>query len=303
MSLNINKSNLNKHYYRTYGLNIESEIEIPEFMSIKNEETKEFTGSLVKMSYGVMEDNIKALIDKGQMIGFTENKLWFHIKDVATYYVANGDTVICEPCENPDKQLINVFLMCSCLGFIMIQRDKVAIHGGTIVIDDKAIIITGDRGAGKSTLTTALRLKGYPFIADDVAGTVLEDVPMINPGFPYQKLCEDAMDRMGYDKESCVSFTGDGKTKYMIPAHEQFIEHDVNLHGIFELTVGDVESVQIEEVKGNEKLSKIIANIYRTEFLTRMGGMKPKYMKQCIDIARHIKFYKITRPKNKFVHL
>ena len=38
----------------------------------------------------------------------------------------------------------------------MIQRDIVAIHGGTIVIDNKAIILTGNRGAGKSTLSRKL---------------------------------------------------------------------------------------------------------------------------------------------------
>ena len=70
----------------------------------------------------------------------------------------------------------------------MIQRDIVAIHGGTIVIDNKAIILTGNRGAGKSTLTTGLRLKGYPFISDDVAAIEIKDsIPMVKHGFPYQK--------------------------------------------------------------------------------------------------------------------
>lgn len=36
---------------------------------------------------------------------------------------------------------------------MLIQRNIVAIHGGSVLIDDKAIICTGDTGAGKSTLT------------------------------------------------------------------------------------------------------------------------------------------------------
>ena len=67
-------------------------------------------------------------------------------------------------------QLMKIYVMCSCLGFIMLQRNMVAIHGGGVIeMDNKAVIFTGDRGAGKSTLTTALRRKGYKFISDDVA--------------------------------------------------------------------------------------------------------------------------------------
>ena len=83
----------------------------------------------------------------------------------------------------------------------MLQRKMVAIHGGVIEMDNKAVIFTGDRGAGKSTLTTALRRKGYKFISDDVAGIKIDKVPYVMPGFPYQKLCESAMDNFEYDKE------------------------------------------------------------------------------------------------------
>ena len=87
-----------------------------------------------------------------------------------------------EVCENANMQLMKIYIMCSCLGFIMLQRDMVAIHGGVIEMDNNAVIFTGDRGAGKSTLTTALREKGYKFISDDVAGIMFDKVPYVMPG-------------------------------------------------------------------------------------------------------------------------
>lgn len=42
----------------------------------------------------------------------------------------------------------------------------------------------------------------------------------------------------------------------MIPAYEEFIENDVQLQGICEFTVGEVEDVEIEEIKGRDKLFK-----------------------------------------------
>lgn len=116
--------------------------------------------------YGEIPDKFKMIREKGQTGYFTYDEVWFYIKDVASYYISDGNTVIIEPYDNSDKEMINIFFMCSCLGFIMLQRNKVAIHGSAVVINDKAVILTGGRGAGKSTLSTALRLKGYKLIVN-----------------------------------------------------------------------------------------------------------------------------------------
>ena len=78
---------------------------------------------------------------------------------------------------------------------IMLQRDMIAIHGGTIAMNGKGLLITGNRGAGKSTLTSALRLKGYPLVADDVSA--MKSL-MVQPAYPQQKVCEDMMNYLGY---------------------------------------------------------------------------------------------------------
>ena len=288
---------MSKYYYRVYGLDIESDVEISEFVAIKE---SELSDDKITFKYGTMESKFKDMIDNGKIINFDKDEVSFHINDVASFCIKNGNEVIIELAEDSDMNLIKIYLMCSCLGFAMIQRNRVAIHGGVIDINGKGMIFTGDRGAGKSTLTTALRNKGYKFISDDVAPIKIDKVPMLMPGFPYQKLCEDAMDNFKVDKEKCTSFMSDTQIKYMVPAHDEFVDYSVELFGICELTVGNVDEVTIEEYKGGEKMHKIIANIYRGEFLNNIGGMQPKYFKQCLDIAKNIKFYKITRPRNQF---
>lgn len=282
--------------YYVYGLKIKSEIEIKEFVKLDyiNDE------DVVAISYGRMSDEIKEGIREGKSIGLSDNKIWFHINDIATYCVSNGNKVEVELCDNADMKLMKIYVMCSCLGFIMLQKKMVAIHGGVIEIDNKAVIFTGDRGAGKSTLTTALREKGYKFISDDVAGIKIDKVPYVMPGFPYQKLCESAMDKFGYDKEKNTSFMSDKEVKYVVPALDEFVYEGRELVSIVKLTVGDVEEVTIEELRGSEKLNNIIENIYRGEYIKHLGKMDPIYFKQCVDIAKNINFYVVTRPKDKF---
>ena len=282
--------------YYVYGLNIKSEIEIEEFVKLDEVNNED----IVHVSYSKMDDEIKEEISRGKSIGLSENRIWFHIKNIATYCVTNGNKIEVELEDNTDMQLMKIFVTCSCLGFIMLQRNMVAIHGGVIEMDNKAVIFTGDRGAGKSTLTTALREKGYKFISDDVAGIKIEKVPYVMPGFPYQKLCESAMNKFGYDKKASTSFMSDKEIKYIVPALDEFVYEARELVGIVKLTVGDVDKVTIEELRGSEKLNNIIENIYRGEYIKHLGKMDPIYFKQCVNIAKNIRFFKITRPVNKF---
>ena len=282
--------------YCVYGLNIKSEIEIDEFEKISNI----FNDDLVVIKYSKMDQEIKKSILEDRKIQLYQNKIWFHIDNIATYCITNGNKIEVELCDNADMKLMKIYVMCSCLGFIMLQRKMVAIHGGVIEIDDKAVIFTGDRGAGKSTLTTALRRKGYKFISDDVASIEINKLPYVMPGFPYQKLCKSAMDNFGYDKDSYISFMSDDEIKYIVPAKDEFIYEPKELTAIVKLTVGDVDEVTIEELRGCEKLNNIIQNIYRGEYIKHLGKMDSVYFKQCIDIAKNIRFFKVTRPANQF---
>ena len=240
--------------YYVYGLNIKSEIEIQEFEKVDRIENKD----IVTIRYSKMQKQIKDKISDGCNVQLFKHKIWFHINNIATYCITNGNSIEVEVCENTDMQLMKVYIMCSCLGFIMLQRDMVAIHGAVIEIDNKAVIFTGDKGAGKSTLSTALRERGYRFISDDVASTKFDKVPYVMPGFPYQKLCKSAMDNFSYEKDKYISFMSDDEIKYIVPAKDKFVYEDRELTAIVKLSVGNVEEVTIEELRGGEKLNNII---------------------------------------------
>ena len=104
--------------YYVYGLNIKSEIEIEEFVKLDNIADED----VVTISYSTMSDDIKEKIKEGVRINLSNNKIWFHINDIATYCVTDGNKIEVELCDNADMQLMKIYVMCSCLGFIMIKR-------------------------------------------------------------------------------------------------------------------------------------------------------------------------------------
>ena len=285
-----------KYYYRVYGLNIESTIEIPEFEVIDD-----YCNIDAKLSFGIVNEDIIEKITQGYVANYEKKDMWFYVENVAIFHIYNGNTVIVEPMGDKNNKMIKLYIMGSVMGMILLQKNRVAIHGGGIVVDGKGCIFTGQKGAGKSTITTALRKKGYKFIADDVCSINMGDVNTISHGFGYQKLCEDAMGKLGYNIDDYEPFRGDlDINKYIVPAFDEFTKEEVPLEAIFELSVGDVEKVEIEEVLGASKINKILENIFRIEILKFAGGIDPSYFKKCLNIAKNTRLYKITRPKNVF---
>ena len=285
-----------KYYYRVYGLNIESTIEIPEFELIDSDCNID-----VKLSLGVVKEGIIEKITQGYVANYEKKDMWFYVENVAIFHIYNGNTVIVEPMGDKNNKMIKLYIMGSVMGMILLQKNRVAIHGGGIVVDGKGCIFTGQKGAGKSTISTALRKKGYKFISDDVCAINCNEINTMYHGFGYQKLCEDVMATLGYDTKKYETFRGDlNENKYIVPAFDEFIKEEVPLNVIFELDIEDVDKVKVKEIVGTDKIKYMISNIFRVEMLPYSGGIEPSYFKKCAEIAKNIKYYKNTRPKDIF---
>lgn len=75
------------------------------------------------------------------------------------------------------------------LGGLLRLRGTTSLHGCAIVVGDGAIVLLGDRGAGKSTLAAALAQRGHAVLADDVAALAEHpDGFRVQPGYPLLRL-------------------------------------------------------------------------------------------------------------------
>lgn len=281
------------YYYRVFGLNVQSQILCHELIEL-DERERAFID--VNVELGQVNMEIQEQIESGRSSHFDSLNMWFHIPKVATYWVTDGNRIVIEVDPEAHLDEIKQFLLGSCLGMIMLQQDTIAIHGGSVVINNQGLLITGDRGAGKSTLTSALRLKGYQLVADDVSALDVSEL-LIQPAYPQQKVCEDMMDQLGYDKSKYKSIDIDQKVKYLIPTKNQFKSEPVRLQGIIELVCSDeVDDIKVEELKGSQKLMTLYRNIYRIE-MKIISGVNPNFFKQCVELSKGIPVYRITRPR------
>ncbi len=286
----------NNYYYKVYNLIVKSEIKMDELYAVDK------------------TDKYDVLIKRGkvprELIGKINNYMWYYlderdmvlkIDNVGNYYIKDGKEIIVEQYEKSNDHYVKTYILGSSFGLLLRQRGNIAIHGGAVKVKDKGIIITGNTGAGKSTLTNAFRHNGYKFLCDDVSvlGSDIKGKIKVMPAYPQQKLCKDSIKNMEYDIKKFKKIDEE-RDKYAIPVHESFLNEGIELGAICELELSnDINEVEISEVTGQEKVILVLKNIYRIELL-KEKFIDNDYFKKCLDLAMSIKIFRVKRPVNKF---
>jgi hypothetical protein len=230
---------------------------------------------------------------------YSYNESWFYAPDVSIYRIYKGKYIYIKNLGGNMKE-IKSFLLGGAFICLLFQRKTIGIHGGSIMINDAGIILTGPCGAGKSTLTSAFRINGYKYLADDLSVIGINSCGKIEvkSAYPQQKLCRDAAIKLGYNINKLVRID-EGKDKFAVPARNDFINFPKELRAIFEINVDDsAKDIKIEEIKGIKKLDSIIENIYQSDVAKCYGV--DLFMKVILKIAKNIPYYRLTRPKLLF---
>ncbi len=77
----------------------------------------------------------------------------------------------------------------SVLPLVLRLRGTLCLHGSAVAIGNHAVVLVGNKGAGKSTLAATLAAAGHPVLADDVVAlTSGNDGYMAHSGYPRLRL-------------------------------------------------------------------------------------------------------------------
>lgn len=295
-SMELLQSLENSNVYNLYGLIVSSELYINELVSVDNSKINEVD---VFVKFENMPDCILKRIKEGRHSKFSKEESFFVAKDIAIYRIINGKTIHIQSIGGTEKE-IKCYLLGTAFSTLLIQRNIVPIHGGSVVVNNKAFTIVGDSGAGKSTLISGFRLAGYKFLCDDLSRIKIEeDKVKICSAYPQQKLCRDAIFEFNLNINELVMLD-EVRDKYAIPSEESFVEGDCELFCIIEIIKdNNISEIKLEEVKGVSKINIISNNIYTREIISFMK-VNNEILKILIDIASKVKVYKLYRPSEGF---
>ncbi|MRH42713.1 aldolase [Aquibacillus halophilus] len=286
----------NKIIYKVFGLNVSSELYFPELPQISaRDNLVDILISKSDLSFIWAE-----LAVPNKYFVVKENVVLFQVPRVATFLIENGKEITFSPLEGVQEDQIRLYILGTCMGALLMQRNILPLHGSAIAIDGKAYTIVGDSGVGKSTLASAFLQKGYQLLSDDVIPVTLsnQNIPYVTPAYPQQKLWQESLNEFGMESSQLRPII-DRETKFAVPVPDQFAHEPMPLAGVIELVKTETEEIKIRPVLALERLHTLFVHTYRN-FLIKRSGLMEWHFDTTTKIANKIDLFRLERPTSCF---
>jgi hypothetical protein len=282
-----------RHFYRAYGLTIQSALCLPELVP-----TAEASPD-VRIRLGPVECPL--LKDGGIEENFhlVENDVCFWWEQVAAFRVRQGSEIIIEPVLGAEERLVRLPLLGVVMAVLLHQRGALVLHGSAVALDGQAVVFLGGKGYGKSTTAASLYRRGHDFLADDIVAVDLSSTSevLVFPGFPQMKLWPEASSALGDDPELFPQLAPNYE-KRARGIHERFSDQITPIHGIYALDEG--LTLAVSRMAPGESLQTLIANSYVARFGRQMLQNREgsSHFAQCIKLLQRVPVWRLARPRS-----
>ena len=196
--------------YHLYGLNVESDLALPELRSRTALRTHDSTvklflrDALTHWPIGAGADESTLIYRSAQNGCVNDANVridYFHAPQCYRFLYRDGIAFALDH-ENiwgtwpPQMSLEDaiVYLLGPVFAFVLRLHGFISLHASAAVIRGNAVAFVGTGGAGKSTIAAALARAGYAILSDDTA--VLEKISeevFLRPAYPHVRLWPDSV--------------------------------------------------------------------------------------------------------------
>ncbi|MBO3699056.1 hypothetical protein [Roseivirga sp. E12] len=265
---------MNLYYYKAYGLVFQSEFSIAGLTSeiaCENPDVVLTIGTLDVTPYSLIKGFlIKEITPEGFLYG---------IKDLATFLLSDGNKVIVDPLTE-ETELWQMYLLGSVMGALLQQNGFLTLHGSAFVFNNKAHLILGASGMGKSSIAMALHQKGYELLTDDISAIKFDsnNKPYLFVASKHIKLWEDAIEHLSTAQEDMA------RVRESLPKFRLLLDttHDqvkYELGNVFILNIKRLPEGQFafKHLNTMQLLRYLNQNVYRKKFLLDMGNQKDAF--------------------------
>ena len=221
------------------------------------------------------------------------------IEGVASFYIKDGKKISITPYPDASDEMIQSQLEKWGIISILHQRRILNFHASSFSLDGSGIMICGDTGAGKSSVTAAFNMGEGIFMNDDITAiTFIEEQANIIKHENSISLTSDSLQQLQADREIDDLQNG---MKLQIQMPDK-VEKHTPLQHIFHLQVDSIDKPVFKEVSGAEKFSLLRSNICSWEMLKGIPGSEAEYMSQLLKICDKTPITTIIRAKNTTIN-
>lgn len=281
------------HNYSAYGLQIESELALPELCP----------GSATPDVVVRRRDSDSQPACPGNepvVVEAERGHFLYRVAGLATYVVRDGREVSIDAVAGCNEEHLRAYFLGCVLGALLYQRKFLVLHASSVQTPRGAVVFSGQSGDGKSTLAAALMQRGYAMLTDDVTAIEINEggVAMAQSGIPASRLWTDSAARLQYPMDgaerSRISYE-----KFILPA-SKFCSEAQPVHAVYFLTPQPRSDVSIQPIDGADRIAYIANGTYLPSYVAALGT-EATHFSRALSLAKSAKFGRIRRPSNAFL--
>lgn len=293
------------HYYLLYGLALESDLLIAGAPTARNDwqprvvvrvgrpfEAFSWHGATTFFTWPEAGPNSRSsfIVRYLARCGWYQ---WTYCDDIEFFIHELGREVWVNWPSGESAQSAAFYLVGPILGFVLRLRGAIALHGSTIALNGRAVVILGDSGAGKSTLAAALMKRGCAVLTDDLAPLQLRDGHFdVIPGYSRLRLWPDSAEAICGDSRHLDRLVDrstfwpdwDKRALELSVTSGEFEVVPKPLSTIFILGPGTDVAPRVESLSGSQSVIELVRHIYQgylsdaarrvneLDVLTRLAG-------------------------------
>lgn len=223
------------YYYTAFGLNIHSEILLPELA----EGDRNATAAIIHIQEGTLElPRLKKtqIYRRGIRASFGKDEddaLYLDWAGIASFKAIQGHTLIVES-HTAEPDLISLFTVSEALGLVLFQKGYFLLHASSVAVGDEAWCFMGTPGAGKSSTAAAFMKAGCRLLSDDLTAITFDEdgLPVVIPAYPQLKIWDRTVAGLGYNEDD-LEPVSEGVNKYSYKPKSGFLHKSVPLKKAF----------------------------------------------------------------------
>jgi hypothetical protein len=169
---------------------------------------------------------------------------------------------------------LSTYFLGPVMGFILRKRGTTALHASAVCMDEKAIVLTGEAGAGKSTTAAALALRGTSVMCEDIAAVEERDGNFsIELGYPRICLWPHSVEMLMGRPDALPRLTPNWDKCYLpldgVTAKLETRKRPLGAVYILAARETTADAPRIEDVSNQEVLLDLVQNTYMNWLLDR----------------------------------
>jgi hypothetical protein len=217
------------------------------------------------------------------------------VEGVGSFYACEGRRVefYAEPEADPDW--VNLYLKGQMLVVLLHQRGIINFHASSFIHKGRGIMILGESGAGKSSLTASFTLREAGFISDDITPVVFTGTePCLWSVHEVIRIRKNTAIQLNIDKNKLTE-AEPGTEKQYLQVDNAGVKV-VKLNTILRIEIGEVSKPEFHEPLPAEKFSLLRSEICMGEILGGMPETETEYLLRLLKIVEQVHFVRVVRP-------